>query len=68
MIVLNKRIVVVMHDAVDKAARSVAVWQENMTDFIVLSLLFGPENHLQPSTTRMPHLTSLVELMENRNR
>lgn len=56
-----------MHDAADKAARSVAGWQENMTDFIVPPL-FGPENHLQPSTTRMPHLTSLVEVMENRNR
>lgn len=43
-----------MHDENDKAVRSVASWQENMTDFIVLSVLFGPENHLQPSTSRMP--------------
>lgn len=56
-----------MHDEKDNMVRSVASWKENMTDFIVLSVLFGSENHSQPSTTRMPHLTSLVEVMENRN-
>ncbi|CAG4955673.1 unnamed protein product [Colias eurytheme] len=64
VIVLNERSTVVMHDASDKRSRSVAIWQENMTDFIVLALLLRPENHLQPSTARMPRPTSLVDPME----